>query len=51
MSEAIKLFENRRSIYAIGNELPISEEEVTALIKAAVKAQALLLLILKRLVS
>ena len=38
MSEAIKLFENRRSIYAIGNELPISEEEVTALIKAAVKA-------------
>ena len=38
MSEAIKLFENRRSIYAIGNELPISEEEVTALIKAAGKA-------------
>ena len=38
MSNFISMLENRRSIYALGNDLPISEEAVTDLIKAAVKA-------------
>jgi predicted oxidoreductase (fatty acid repression mutant protein) len=37
MSEFIKMLEKRRSIYALGNNLPQSKEEVTDLIKAAVK--------------
>lgn len=38
MSNFINLLENRRSIYAIGNDLPLSEDAVTELIQSAVKA-------------
>ncbi|MHC5269823.1 nitroreductase family protein [Enterococcus sp. LJL98] len=38
MSNFINLLEKRRSIYAIGNDLPLSEDAVTALIQSAVKA-------------
>lgn len=37
MSEFTKMLKNRRSIYALGNNLPQSKEEITALIKEVVK--------------
>ena len=37
MAEAKKLYQNRRSIYALGKNLPISEQEVIEIIDNAVK--------------
>ena len=37
MTEAKKLYQNRRSIYALGKNLPISEQEVIEIIDNAVK--------------
>ena len=37
MTEAKKLYQNRRSVYALGKNLPISEQEVIEIIDNAVK--------------
>ena len=37
MSKFTEMMKNRRSIYALGENLPISKEEVTALVKEVVR--------------
>ena len=37
MTEAKNLYQNRRSVYALGKNLPISEQEVIEIIDNAVK--------------
>lgn len=37
MTEAKNLYQNRRSVYALGKNLPISEQEVLEIIDNAVK--------------
>lgn len=45
MSKFTEMMKNRRSIYALGENLPISKEEVTALVKKLLeKVQQLLTL-------
>ena len=37
MTEAKNLYQNRRSVYALGKSLPVSEQEVLEIIDNAVK--------------